>query len=182
MTLQMRMVVLPTCLEQALKAANQPLTVLLDLKKLSSILSKEDVAFYLYCQSTAAYLLPKELVGTVWMSLKTNLWSTSPDVPDRDYLERRMEGFELQNSAKSLRPLYDGVFDGSDDYTFKCEELNEDTLVVRLVPVNEDESFSTQLQHAYDELLSILKRYIELGELSLTPAFVRFVQLCTPAA
>lgn len=182
---QLSLVVIPLGIEQMLKMSSTPLSALTDIEKLSGILSKEDVAFYIYCQ----HLITRQTsigIKAVVDSFGSNLvggriFNTFYEKVHNGYA--LVESFELQNPNNYIRPLYDGSFDfdkgGLDyrNYTFETVEIESDVLGLRLVPLVASDPAEEQEESALSDLLNVLSNYLGFNDMVKKPAFDRFVYL-----
>ncbi len=188
-------IVLPLNLKARLDALHEPLTSLLDINRLRSILSKDDVSFYLWCQYSAARLLFKPIVGTlgfegsITSEILNDYYGKFYELDIAARLSTRPEPtltpvpYDDDEPSTNVRPLYDGLFSvlsgglRLEDYAFETTEITPECFALSLVPINNLETRSKQLLHSYEELLSHLRRYVPLSELGLTSLFSEFCQI-----
>ncbi len=193
-----RIILLPINLKARFHAINEPLSSLLDWSRLTSILSKEDVSFYFWCQHNFSRLFFKPVMKTLYVQ---DLLGTAAGLDFNDEISSyygKLYEFDVQSHLPedqtdpdamedisyrlNIRPFYDGLFSTKSgglylkDYVFETTEITNDVFALTLVPVNNLESVSKQLLHSYEELLSHLRRYVPLPELGLTALFEAFCQ------
>ncbi len=190
-----KIILLPINLKARLHAIREPLTVLLDIPRLTSILSKDDVSFYLWCQhnfriffyqdimdTLYAYDFPMELADNELFS-KFNQFDIESHLPKDKVDNTIKENINPFNNEMNIRPFYDGLFSAKSgglyirEYTFETTEITNDYFAITLKPFNKLESSSKQLLHSYEELLSHLRRYVPLTELGFTSLFEKFCQI-----
>lgn len=197
-------IILPLNLKARLDALHEPLTSLLDVTRLTSILSKDDVSFYLWCQYSASRLFFKPVVETLGFERNINseqlndyypkfyeldVAASLKEIKDKTGLDvspsETDSSFDTDEDEQptNVRPLYDGLFSTLSgglrlaDYAFETTEITPECFGLSLVPVNNLETRSKQLLHSYEELLSHLRRYVPLSDLGLTSLFSEFCQI-----
>lgn len=185
-------IVVPKPILNQLQAVGKPVSALLNIRELTSILSKIDVAFYFYCQSLAGSKFFEPVCKTLSVHPAAEIYDVENDLAmkrigvDRFAIMKEEQDFYIQNHDGSVRPLYDGFFGNTeggksiDDYTFTAEEIDDKTIYFTLEPLSESETADKQRLHSYDQLIGLLRRYSPLEALAETPVFQTFVQLCTP--
>lgn len=191
--MRMRIVLVPTWVEQALTAAKKPLPTLLDAVALSSTLSKEDVANYIDLNDR----LLEKLLRPVWESFDVAmLYPYNPKTAPapgsmllselQDYLSRKLSEIRMEYpNGQPVYRLFDQhpQFDSNDNtdalvkITFEAFHIDDDVIGIRPVMYKNDEPMIAEDIRAYDGLLKIMNIYTPLEELSLTPAFNQYTSL-----
>ena len=193
-----RIVLLPVNMKARLNAIHEPLSSLLNWSRLTSILSKEDVSFYFWCQHNLGHMFFKPVIETLYIN---NLLGSRADDDFNDEISSyygKLYEFDVQSHLQedqqlhdeedrvvriNMRPFYDGLFSTQSgglylkDYAFETTEITPEVFALTLVPINNLESASKQLLHSYEELLSHLRRYVPLTELGFTSLFEAFCQI-----
>lgn len=185
------LIAIPGWVEPFLANTQSPLSVLLDVEKLSSILSKKDVAFYVYCQLLASRKMNPYLIKT-FVQPSDNQTPKAIDKIRQHYIEGvsasidvTIESFSLQNPKDSIRPLYDGQVEDETtaggthftDYNFEVVEVASDVLGFRISPIRNDISREQQELESFDKVLNQLVIYNGFKDTVKTPAMNRFIKL-----
>lgn len=192
--MRMRIVLVPSWVEQALVAAKKPLPTLLDVMALSGTLSKEDVAIYMDLHER----LLEKMFRPVWESFDTvtlypyfqkdATYSQDNLKLMQDYLSRKLSEIRMEtpNGADPYKllnqfPLFgaDGQVEGGSEnrFIFEAFHLLDDVIGIRTLLKKDDEDLITQDVRAYDGLMKIANIYIPMEELARTPAFNQYIRL-----
>ena len=192
--MQMRLVLIPNWVEDALKAANKPLTVALDVCELTNTLSKEDVAIYIDLNDRVLNKLYTPVAETM---LPYGPYPTESQTTHRGervdqlamYVAQKLADLRIEFPAptapisklvSNVPALDDGeqmVGAFANQYTFEIFPLKEDVLGLRPVLRKSDESDVEEDVRAYSELLKQLNAYVSFEELAATPAFAHYTRL-----
>jgi hypothetical protein len=195
--LDMKVVLIPTWLEDALNAASKPLVTCLDAVALSSIVSNDDVAFYIDLNNRLLPELFPELAeslygGTLYPFFKDGVDQTVLRNL-QDYLSKRMSDLHLEHPTL---PLYTAISffapqtSGNDayhgsakkDYTFEAFSLSSDVIAIRVRLKNPDESSQMQDLAAYDTFFTLLSTYVPMEQFAQTTVFRKYVELSRQTA
>lgn len=191
----LRMVLIPAWLEEAIKAAKVPLNTVLDTVKLSSIVSKDDVAFYIDVNNRLYPKMFQPVSQTVPPKELYPFGNRDGDQALRelqDYLTRRLENRQLEepeippHAMLQHMPIHgvegNGVGNNSQDYIFEVFQLDGDVLGMRVALKREDETSIGQDVRSYNAFIQQLSQYLEFETIATTPAFNEYVRLSRLAA
>jgi hypothetical protein len=196
--MRMRMVLIPTWVEEALKAANKPLVTCLDVCELSNTLSKEDVVFYMDLNERLRESLFKPLADTF---REYSLYPFTPGqlggngIPEpgpvkdfQEYCSRKLIELRLANPKISPYQLVSnsGYEIPPDEqfsvrYTFDVVYLKDDVVGVRPMVRHSDEADINEDIRAYDELMKLLCTFIPFEKIAGLPAFNHYTRLLRSA-
>lgn len=182
----LKIVFLPRWLENPLKAAGADLSTLTDIKKLLSILSKEDVAFYLHTQDSLFQLLSQPVMSTL------------SAYPFYDKL-RRCSGLSEDEIAEIQQLMACGAGDhGSPEevvrafmgdnycphidsrwvnFMLTAEMLDHETVVVRMVKDAPTEKTDQLLGYFYEQLLKLTYMFHPFDRVASTSLFKAYLEL-----
>lgn len=169
----MNIILLPNWVEKALLSNTYNLVDVTKPHVLLSILSREDVAFYLYLNQNLNRWLPKELADTFETGNDVLGFKAEIHI---EHIDRLILGYSMSKttSNKNTCELFD-VLDAAiaeSDIKFELKNLNEDTFVI--LPRKEDGVTHLGL---CNDLLHLLVNRSSLELVSQTPLFKYMVAL-----
>jgi hypothetical protein len=171
----MKIVFIPAWLSSALKEANEPANVAINLEALIGILSKEDVAFYLYINTC---LLPDILPQPFVKTFPPDAFLYGKQLGN--LMRKNLDDDTYQNALVKIESLVlDMVTNARGTAPFSCswenltcDLLDEDTLAFR--PINGDNdgigvSSNAAKLALYDRVIRQLYAFMAFQDLVKTP-------------
>lgn len=191
--MHLKLVLVPGWVEKALSSVNEPLTSLLDLDRLSSILSKEDVTFYVYLNESLfkkihpfvhetfplLYLTDKVMSGVT-----TNFTS--------DEFMNLYERVEAENQDPELELLTDSLLTGETEdqnkewekYLYEIFPIQDNVMGYRLKEIpslKEKEASQIEIVQAHfraiDETIKRMLTYLSFEDVARTKIFSQFIRI-----
>ncbi len=178
--MNLSIILIPSWVEQSLKAANLPLSAALDVEKLSNILSKEDVSFY--CYSNPILL----------QQLYPGVFSEFPIVGlncEDATIQRKLNDLASANIPLTRENAYgtsyampvDQSNNGSTPPTvdlFNLVELTERIIAVIPVQVSaKDVDINILYKECYNRAIGFFHRFGSLSSISSTNLFKKYTEL-----
>lgn len=168
----MKIILVPNWVENSLTANSFSLKDVLKQDVLNSILSREDVAFYLYLNRNLTRWLPEAIVNTFSSGDEATGYKIEEQVND---LTNLILGYSIgkQSTVTDTAELF-SVFDSDvlpEQIAYKLESLNGDTLVV--LPRKDS---GVSLRVIVNGMLSRLSEVTPFEKLVLTPLFKYFIK------
>ncbi len=182
----MKLFVIPFWLEKVLERERLPISTVQDYSKLSAILSKADVAFYMYIQDRRHVLLPADVVNTFNMS--------SPDLYkdcSAEIAELHQQYYMIYDAEYNGLPREDVIAQliGSDRVgdkdanawrlAYHPDILDEDTIVIR-VRLEDGKLNSTHWVEFYDRLCSLFMLHRGFDALAKADVFKGYLKTIKP--
>ncbi|MBH14227.1 MAG: hypothetical protein CMF37_15045 [Leeuwenhoekiella sp.] len=171
----MNYVIIPHWLKQTLARLGEPLTSVLDIEKLSSILSPEDVQFYQACCYNTLMRLGSN--DTVWLNALAASFPHAtikglPDVPEDG---ARIKLMQYQDTASQAQLLVFGQTLGSaiESISMKPCLIGTDTIGLCVEPSEEP----VVVVDLYEELFNILQIRYSHGDILKTPLYTSYVAM-----
>lgn len=181
--MQMRVVLIPSWVEQALLAAKKPLATALDVVALSSTISKDDLAIYIDVNNR---LLPKLFQPLYDTFANVTLYPYNAGESDevkalRESLDIKLRNITIEKPQPDFTQLVNQHIIFTDDdqpvgsfathYTFEVFPLVDEVIGVRAVLRKPDESDVLEDIRAYDNLLKLMNTFMSMEEMAKTPIF-----------
>lgn len=174
-------ILIPGWLVKALKAANLPLTAALEVDKLNSILSKDDVSFYCYSNSI--------LLSQMYPALARDLPLHFVDYSQDPSIVKKVQDFAATATPVHDANAYDTVIPvpsqeveenptKRDIHLFTFQEIRDN--VVAILPVKavgEHISEVAVLKDCYSNAIAFLHSYLPLEGIATTSIFREYVNL-----
>lgn len=179
----MKIVLLPKWLETPLASANVGLDAILSLTKLSTILSKEDVAFYYHVQLRLDQLLPKAVVATFdkyYSPFGDDLADSEIALITELNSVNEYAALTYSEDARVLlfgeRAAYDPAIENQ-RVIFNPEPLSADTIVVKVaLGVGRPASPSQVYCDFYSRLINLLLLEQPFETVAKTELFVEYLK------
>ena len=180
----LKLVFLPRWLENPIKAAGADLKVLTDPKKLLSILSKEDVAFYLHTQSRLFQLLSAPVMQS-FEGYPFHEALVKCGIPQADIDDLRMMTSITGDTSSPLEVVrafmgdnYCPHIDSSwVNFMLTVEMLDHETVVVRMVKDAPTEKTDKLLGYFYEQLLKLAYMFHPFHRVAETTLFKAYLDL-----
>lgn len=180
----MNIVVLPEWLKRTMAFHHVPLTESCNLEKLVSILSPEDVAFYVnlngYHQSIVVPGLSRDAFNMWCIDAIENIYKcevlTSIKSPLNTLMLRsQLSAVTLTDGNEILTKLLST--DECTSYYLECQQVSEDTIVISPIKCDPSESFQLPMvRHSfYDRLIGLLSLTTKLEDLSQFEVFKMYL-------
>lgn len=201
---QMKILIVPYWLEQALTANQLPMKAALDIMTLSRILSFKDVCFYSAINMWLYEELPQPIVGTFTRVdlvsdghkyLMSDAGGLKPSTDKTNALYQRVQNegqysyrlvmSDNDNSAKrlllSLYPYDTTAIDQAEvakgEYLFEVFDITDDVLGIRFAVADKHVSYGKQVKDCYDKLLKVLVYRLGFRDTVKLPVFNEFTRL-----
>lgn len=181
----LKIVFMPRWLENPLAAAGAKLDVLTDLKKLSSILSKEDVAFYLQTQDSLFRLLSAPVCETLQPYSFQDQFHNGA-LPEQDaklILQlKHCSDVDTGTPEEVVRAFMGDNYCPHIDskwvnFMLTAEMLDHETIVVRMVENAPTEKTEQLLGYFYEQLLKLTYMFHPFDRVANTPLFKAYLEL-----
>lgn len=153
----MKIVLLPQWVKQTLEFGSVPVTAALDLVKLSSILSLDDVAFYKHLQNRASDLLP----DAVYQSLAV-CGLSAPGLESQPEYQQLLATHSMSVSESQHEMWLGPLADTTKLLGLTCDFLTDDVIAITAYTLPEGESAEVGLVSFYERLI---------GQLSMVHSF-----------
>lgn len=190
-----KLVLIPGWIEDALKASKVPLNAVLDLKKLSSILSKDDVAYYIATHDALLRKLFPVLANSFtvydlfpWEGRNNNAFSKE----ELSLFQQTISNATLSNTGNSI-PLYKAISaipstpvsateqvefgNAVNDYTFDIFELADGVAAIRPKLKEAGYSYTQQDRETYRAVIGFLCQYDTFENIATLPLFNHYTKL-----
>lgn len=172
----MKLVIIPAWLERVVKENSLGINSCLDIKSLESILSKEDLAFYIFLNTHANKIFIQPIAET----FSNQVLLEKLSLEEREEYYNLMEQFAIKYNETPRIPMCE-LLDKFDDCAVTMDQVEfntccvvDDTIVITLgKKVNEDHK---TLYNLMDDLLTHLHRHMNFSQLVKTPLFKYFLQ------
>lgn len=189
-----KVVLLPQWVEEALKAANLPMSTALDTFKLADTLSNEDVAIYIDMNMRAVYDMFRPVMTTLLPHSMFPEWVEESVDPVKYNKGRKIrKQYEDYQLAHPKSPAYNAVSmlpphqqegrstiqalgNNYEDYTFDIEYV-EGVLLIKPILLQEGIPAFEQQITAYDKLLSFLTVHQSFEAVAKTEVFKHYTYL-----
>lgn len=160
----------PAEIRAALAAADADLKVLYSVDHLSSILSPEDVAFYIHCNIDSSKLIPAEVVQSLHNPMLGDDVVAALGSEKHQVMQRCLNDYCLGGNA----PLLD-----LKDKRLSCDLMDENTILFTHVPLAAGEASDATPEGAralHDRLIQQLVTFLPFEQVAAMPIFGSYLR------
>lgn len=196
MAIRDRLVLIPEWIQDMLRSYNLTLDALTDTAKLSRILMKEDLAYYILLHKLMQAHLFKPLIDTLPLVDHTTLQSAKSygygTTPAANMLANSID-YQLAELTRTLTPNQQAQYClkgmlrrsatidlndiGLNQYVFELVPIKDGVHGLKIKQIDAARSYGEQYSEACDNALDFIQHYYDFESVALTPIFSEFVRV-----